>query len=76
MHWQIPQHSPGAQGNKIVHDVYRIQNKSGVGAGGGGWWKSKKLIRVRFNDSWFVFQESSWSFHEPYFSRKHVFHES
>ena len=36
MHWQIPQHSPGAQGNKIVHDVYRIQNKSGVGAGGGG----------------------------------------
>ena len=28
---------------------------------------------VRFNDSWFVFHDSSWSFHEPYFSRKHIF---
>ena len=28
---------------------------------------------VRFNDSWFVFHDSSWSFHEPHFSRKHIF---
>ena len=28
---------------------------------------------VRFNDSWFVFHDSS--FLEPYFSRKCVFHE-
>ena len=26
--------------------------------------------RVRFNNSWFVFHESSWSFHETYFNRK------
>ena len=29
--------------------------------------------RVRLNDSWFVFHDSSWSFYEPYFRRKHVF---
>ena len=33
------------------------------------------LTNVRFNDSWFVFHDSSWSFHEPYFSKKHLFHE-
>ena len=32
-------------------------------------------IRVRFNDSWFVFHDSSWSFREPCFSWKHIFHE-
>ena len=31
--------------------------------------------RVRFNDLRFVFHDSSWSFYQPYFSRKHVFHE-
>ena len=34
------------------------------------------LMDPRFNDSWFVFHNSRWSFHEPYFSRKHLFHES
>ena len=29
--------------------------------------------RVQFNDSWFVFQDSSWGFHEPYFSGKDEF---
>ena len=40
--------------------------------------KTEKLetYRVRFNDSWFVFHDSSWSFHEPYFSKKQIFHES
>ena len=33
-------------------------------------------FRVRFNDSWFVFDDSSWSFHKSYFSRKNIFHES
>ena len=32
--------------------------------------------RVQFIDLWFVFHNSSWSFHEPYFSRKHIFHKS
>ena len=32
--------------------------------------------RVRFNDSWFVFQDSSWSFYKPYFSIEHIFHKS
>ena len=32
-------------------------------------------LRVQFNNSWFLFHNSSWSFHEPYFSRKH-FHKS
>ena len=42
-----------------------------------GWGKKNpKKVRVWFNDSWFVFHDSSWSFHEPYFSRKYVFHES
>ena len=27
--------------------------------------------RVPFNDPWFLFYDSSWSFQEPYFSRKH-----
>ena len=31
---------------------------------------------VRFDDSWFVFHDSSWSFHESYLSRKHVFDKS
>ena len=35
-----------------------------------------RLFRVQFNHLWFVFHDSSWSFHEPYFSRKHTFHES
>ena len=34
------------------------------------------ICRIRFNDSWFIFRNSSWSFHEPYFSRKHIFLES
>ena len=34
------------------------------------------MFRVWFNDSWFVFQNSSWSFREPYFSTEHLFHES
>ena len=34
------------------------------------------MFKVRFNASWFVFHHSSWSFLEPYFSRKHLFHES
>ena len=33
-------------------------------------------IRIRFNSSWFVFYYSSWSFHESYFSRNPIFHES
>ena len=32
--------------------------------------------RVQFSDSWFVFRDSSWGFHKPYFSKKHIFHES
>ena len=32
--------------------------------------------RVGFNDSWFLFHDSSWSFHEPYFSKTHIFHQS
>ena len=41
-------------------------------------WRLKKLLsnRIRFNDSWFVFHDSSWSFHEPYFSKKCILHES
>ena len=27
--------------------------------------------RAGFNNSWFIFHYSSWSFHEPYFSKKH-----
>ena len=34
------------------------------------------FFRVWSNDLWFVFHDSSWSFHEPYFSRKHIFYES
>ena len=34
------------------------------------------LCRVWFNNSWYVFYDSSWHFQEPYFSRKHLFHES
>ena len=30
----------------------------------------------QFNDSWFVFHSSSWSFHESYFRKKHIFDES
>ena len=29
------------------------------------------ITRVWFNDSWFVFCNSGWSFHESYCSRKH-----
>ena len=32
--------------------------------------------RVRLNELWLVFYNSSWSFYKPYGSRKHVFHES
>ena len=32
--------------------------------------------RDRFNKSWFTFHNSSSSFHEPYFSRKHIFIDS
>ena len=32
--------------------------------------------RVWFNDFQFVFHNSSWRFHKPYFSRKHILHES
>ena len=40
-------------------------------------WQWESLwTRVRFNGLWFVFDDSSSSFHEPYFSRKHIFHES
>ena len=35
-------------------------------------WIPIKNLRVRFNDSWFVFHDSRWSFHEPYFSRKQI----
>ena len=35
----------------------------------------KSLNKIQFTDSWFVFRDSSWSFHEPYFSRKRIFHE-
>ena len=31
-----------------------------------------KAYRVQFNDSWFVFYDSSWSFHKSNFSRKHI----
>ena len=34
--------------------------------------KKKDFVRVRFNDSWFIFHNSSWSFHKPEFSRKHI----
>ena len=34
---------------------------------------NERKCRVRFNDSWFVFHDSSWSFHEPYFRRKEIF---
>ena len=39
-------------------------------------WGFKDSNRVRFNDSWFVFHDSSWSFNELNFSKKHIFHES
>ena len=29
------------------------------------------VSRVRFNNSWFVFHDSSWSFHKPYSCKKH-----
>ena len=37
----------------------------------------RKMInnRVRFNDSWFLFQNSSWSIQESYLRWKHMFHE-
>ena len=34
------------------------------------------IYRGRFNDLWFVLHDFCWSFHEPYFSRKHTFHKS
>ena len=45
---------------------------------GASYFQDKALVdsRVQFNNLWFVFHESSWSFHEPYFSRKHIFYES
>ena len=36
----------------------------------------ESVFRVRFNDSWFVFHYFSWSFEEPNFNRKHIFHKS
>ena len=35
--------------------------------------KYRKLSKVRFNDSYFVFQDSGWGFQETYFSKKHLF---
>ena len=32
--------------------------------------------KIQFNDLWFVFYDSSWSFHEPDFNRKHIFYKS
>ena len=32
--------------------------------------------RAQFNDPSFVFHDSSWHFHDPYFCRKHIHHES
>ena len=40
------------------------------------WYIHWLFRRVRFNDSWFVFHDYSWSFHEPYFNGKHIFHKS
>ena len=37
--------------------------------------KWRGIIRVRFNDSWFVFHNSIQGFDEPYYSRKHKIHE-
>ena len=39
-------------------------------------WKYIFYFRVRYNNSWLVFHDSSWSFYEPYFNRKHIFQES
>ena len=33
-------------------------------------------FRVWFNGLWFLFHDSSQSFHKPYFSRKYIFYES
>ena len=33
-------------------------------------------VRVWFNNLWFIFHNSSWSFPGSYFSRKNIFHES
>ena len=38
-------------------------------------WQNKNVMlesMVWFNDSWFVFHDFSWSFHESYFGRKHI----
>ena len=37
--------------------------------------KSTGDTRVQFNNSWFAFHDSSWGFHKPYLSRKHIFQE-
>ena len=34
------------------------------------------IFMVQFKDSWFVFHNSSRSFHKPYFSQKNIYHES
>ena len=31
-------------------------------------------VRIWINDSWFAFHDCIWSFHKPYFGRKHIFH--
>ena len=45
-----------------------------------GWYPKGRYVnryltnaRVLFNDSWFIFLNSSLSFHKPYFSWKHIF---
>ena len=59
-----PKVSPGA--TKLP-----IKNKNGQKSLS-NLWKAKSpkiwiyvMFRVRFNDSWFVFHDSSWGFHEP-----------
>ena len=39
-------------------------------------WISELLLQGSAYDSWFVFHDSSWSFHEPYCSKRYIFHES
>ena len=36
------------------------------------WKKIMAYVRVWFIDSWFTFHDSSWNFHKPYFSKKHI----
>ena len=38
--------------------------------------KNENKNRFQFSDMWFLFPDSSWTFQEAYFSRKHVFHKS